>query len=178
MGKLAFTWIFPKKDSMRLETHPQLGPPRSQESPLHAGRRLGGHGGSVSTYAWSSSRNCPSGWPKLVEATSVKTRAGRKSLQEAKANPWICICLGRPWNKALTLDIFFQWLCYWCLLRSDHFWNLKDLFPNRRNFSHPPKICVFSWIEFSINKRPSATFKITLIQSFNKKRLRHLIVLA
>lgn len=33
-----------------------------------------------------------------------------KELQEIKAKPWSCICLGRLWNAAHLLDIF-QWFC-------------------------------------------------------------------
>lgn len=38
-----------------------------------------------------------------------QSRWGKK-LQEIKAKPWSCICLGRLWNTALLLDIF-QWFC-------------------------------------------------------------------
>lgn len=46
-------------------------------------------------------------WPKPLEVASAKSRAGGKSLQEAKTKPWSCICLGSPWNRALALYCFF-----------------------------------------------------------------------
>lgn len=65
---------------------------------------------------------------------------------------------------------FFEWLFNWCLFKKDHFRNLKDLFPNCHTFSHLPKIWVFSWLEFSINKDPLQLWKLlwfkVLIKTF------------
>lgn len=157
--------------------------PHSQElvAPKRAHFKQGGDLGAV-VGVWATKPDRPteiiiravqSPWKQLLQKTKQVGKTFRKQRQSLEAVSALACLEMEPFH---WIFFFFQWLFHWCLFKSDHFWNLKDLFLNHQNFSYPPKIHVFSWTEFSINKRPSETLKTTLIQSFNKRCLKRLIV--